>query len=157
MAKDFIHLKMNADKAYKWLRDAKEGIGNLKPMFKGITPDIRSFAAAEFTAQNPNNWKRIDSKYRQWKVKHGFSPLIGVKGGRLKWAASGGAKVSYQRKRMTYTLDDTIPTSAKGFKYAKAFDDKRKIFKTTVLRVDSFIQGVTVAHINKVIGKTKPS
>lgn len=156
MAKDYIHLKMDATRAYKWLNNAKEGIGNLKPLFTAIEPSIRSFAKAEFTSQNPNSWKQIDPKYRQWKVKHGLSPIIGVMGGRLKWAASDGAKIKISRNIMQYKLDDTIPTSKTGHKYAKDFDKKRKIFKHTALRVKSFIQGVTVKFVNAQIRKAKP-
>ena len=155
MPKDFVYLKADTEQARKWLDSVKNGIGNMKPLFKGIEGDVRYFAASEFSDHNPNKWRRLTPNYKNWKTNMGYPETIGVRTGRLKAGASAHARVKISRKKMIYVLNEDNVKDNKNRKYAKWFDRKRPLFKWTALRVNSFIEGVTLRHINKQIGLRK--
>lgn len=161
MAKDFIHLDMDASGALRWLNGVKRGVGDMSPLYKAIEPSMRKFAKTEFSSSNPNNWMELKPEYKAWKSSKGFSTNIGVMTGRMKWAASDGAKTTITQKTMIYELDNSKTRTKKGVDYSQYFDHykdgspKRKIFRWTALRVESFIQGLTVKFVNSEIGKAK--
>lgn len=152
MEKDFVYLDMDIEEATKWLNNIKQGIGDFTLLFKALEPDIRKFAGHEFDGTNPNMWEQIKPSYKQWKLKQGFAGRIGVMRGNLEWGASEGAVVKYDDKRFEYKLNNSKTKTEEGKDYSKFFNKKRPIFRWTVMRLQSYIQGLTLKTIE---GKLK--
>lgn len=155
MAKDFIELNMNVEEAKNWLNKAKQGMGDLSPVFKSIQPDIKKSVEQEFSDRNPNMWQELSDKYKAWKINHGYPSTIGVMSGNLKWGATDGAIIDIKKKQMTWKLNQAKATYAKWFHGGTKKMPKRNIFRFTVQRIKSIISAITLSKIEKGLKQMK--
>jgi hypothetical protein len=158
-----INIKIDANwkPSLEWLEQIKKGTGDARPLWIAMIPKIREFVAFEFAGSNPNKWPRLNQKYLEWKVKHGFPSWIGAMSGKMKDAANEKAEINMQPEYMTWKLNPQNALSKKGYPYPNVFnwgrrDGKqpaRPIFKSTVLRVNNFLR----TDINNMEGGSRMS
>ena len=146
---------MNTDAAVNWFKKAKKGVGDLRPLWTAVEPQVRKFAKHEFDGSNPNLWMELKPSYREIKVKQGYPATIGVRTGKMRDAASKDALVKIKRSLMSYRLNNSVAVDTSGVNYAKYFDKARKIYRFSQKRVVSFINGTSLKYINAMLGKIK--
>jgi hypothetical protein len=144
------NIRIDADwqPSIKWLTEIKNATGDARPLWIAMIPKIRGFVAEEFTPRNPNKWPQLSPKYKKWKEKRGYPSWIGELHGKMKSAANEKAVIDMQPTFMTWKLDPQNALSKKGYPYANVFNFGRRdgkqpartIYKSTVLRVNSFLR-----------------
>ena len=132
----------------KWLKNIQRGTDDARPLWVAMIPRVKEFVAAEFSGANTSKWPALTPKYRQWKTKMGYPAWIGTMTGAMGKAAGPGAIISVQPKKMTWKLNSAAALSDKGYPYSGVFhfgrrdgsQPARTIYKSTVLRVNQFLQ-----------------
>ena len=136
----------NKKEVMQWLDGIRKCLGDARPLWQAMIPKIKEFVAYEFhpTQDSHKGWASLKKKYKESKIRAGHAPGIGVRTGRLAYAAGEKAIKTLNEKSLIWQLDESIPVE-NGERYAKSFhfgsDDipARNIYKYTALRVNSFL------------------
>lgn len=141
----------NYEAVIKWLDKIRAGSGDARPLWAAMikSKTIEKFVQHEFhsTQDSHKMWPALSPGYLEWKRKRGETG-IGYLSGALREAASSQAKRKPGKKSLRWILDQTVPVSDKGYRYAPVFhwgkkdgsQPARRIFRYTALRVSSFLK-----------------
>lgn len=142
MPEDFKIIIENKENYFKWLNKIKKGTSDARPLWTSMTPQIIEFVNFQFNegSDTGKRWKRLTPRYKKWKVRHGFSPMIGIKAGRLKEAAGSKAIKRSTRTSLSWAVNHSVATSVRGKEYAGHFNRKRPIYRNVALRTNSFLK-----------------
>lgn len=130
--------------AIKWLDDLKSKADDMRPVWLGMTPDIKKSIKHEFSHSNPNKWRPLSKSYKQWKIDEGLPTTIGFRTGELMRGLTETPEVDYRTKSFSWGVDSSV-------EHASEFNERRKIFITTFefiaslsrRSVDLFVKRIT--------------
>ncbi len=137
----------NKEEVIRWLNRLREGLGDARPLWTAMIPKIKEFVSFEFhpTVDSHKGWAKLSEKYKEWKIRQGYAPGIGVRKGWLRYGAGERAIIKMNEKTLIWQLNPEPMLKHEGSDYSLSFHKgegkkpARPIYKYTALRVSTFL------------------
>ncbi len=118
------------DEVKRWIENIAKRADDARDPFTAIAKDTKEALTYSFSNSNPSKWAAISDSYKSWKSKHGYPVTIGIMTGALKSAMTDQAKVTIEKKRFIYGLNENVTnpySKKKTGEYATKFNEDRNI------------------------------